>query len=258
MIKPASKFLVSTLAGASAAVLVLPGVLLAGAEDERARQNDPFSEEGGSRKLVERQLSIFVEFIRLDHAELSTLMRLHSPARDKTALRRTLQSMIEDGRADLIETIWMRAAGDGDRRTVKSCTELIYPTEGDPPEVPEQLSLNGVAPADFHGTSQSSTAFETRDVGARLEIYPMLGPKGEWIDLGFTLEYHEEPLILHHQSEDDADSEIKNRWMPIFRAFYVTTSLALKDGSWAIVGIHTPRGDDSKRVVALIRASVLK
>ena len=74
----------------------------------------------------------------------------------------------------------------GQASSVRVVREFIYPTEYEPPEVPQTISstelyLNGVFVGALGGdsfpvTPATPTAFETKEVGVILEVLPTAGP----------------------------------------------------------------------------------
>ncbi|MDG1357577.1 MAG: hypothetical protein P8P36_05235 [Akkermansiaceae bacterium] len=80
----------------------------------------------------------------------------------------------------------------GERSTIEVIREFIYPTEYEPPELPQQIggivaSLNGDGDTGGGGTeifpvtSATPTGFETRNVGVTLKVEPVVGPNKKYI-----------------------------------------------------------------------------
>lgn len=69
----------------------------------------------------------------------------------------------------------------GQRATIEIIREFRYPTEFQPPQVPQ--STNGGSAV---VTPTTPTAFETRNTGVTLEVEPVVGPDGQTIDLNLV------------------------------------------------------------------------
>ena len=99
----------------------------------------------------------------------------------------------------------------GEKATSRAISEVIYPTEYEPAQVPETLSvatsqptgkkapqavtdaskLAHTPPISLSGgliTRATPTAFETRDTGTTIEIMPTISDSGKFIDIRFNLE----------------------------------------------------------------------
>lgn len=86
----------------------------------------------------------------------------------------------------------------GERSKIEVIREFIYPTEYEPPEVPN--TVGGTTFTDLNTGEQASsspstpitpahpTAFETRNVGVTLEVEPTVGPNRRYIELSLKPE----------------------------------------------------------------------
>lgn len=74
----------------------------------------------------------------------------------------------------------------GTRATMEVTREFIYPTEFDPPQLPQGNTGGGIAiggGGNQIATPTTPTAFEMRQTGVRLEVDATVGPDGNAIDL---------------------------------------------------------------------------
>ncbi len=78
----------------------------------------------------------------------------------------------------------------GNKAVINIVREFIYPTEFDPPQIPQSVGSTGTGGAVTSGftssaviTPTSPTAFETRNTGVTLDVTPVVGPDGYTIDL---------------------------------------------------------------------------
>ena len=121
-------------------------------------------------------LALFVGSVHAQNqdAEYSGLLEVYSLSQSEalemisagTPGSEVYQEIISKKDADdrLIECLFVRQR-DSDRRAILSVEELIYGTEGDPPELPNILELNRVKEPRMVPTDSTFTAFETRNVG---------------------------------------------------------------------------------------------
>ncbi|CAN5771672.1 hypothetical protein BH11VER1_BH11VER1_10580 [soil metagenome] len=144
----------------------------------------------------------------------------------------------------------------GQRATVEVIREFIYPTEFDPPQIPQTVG-GGVTTGGIGGAGSSSsfpvtpttpTAFEMRPVGVRMEVDPVIGPDGYTIDLNLAPEVTEfEGFINYGSPISSAGTNAlgqptsvvltENRIeQPIFSTRKVTTAVTVWDGQTVAMG----------------------
>ena len=146
----------------------------------------------------------------------------------------------------------------GEKATIEIIREFIYPTEYEPPELPNQVAVGGGLGGNAVGgnaggnifpvTPATPTAFETRNTGVTLEVEPTLGDDGYTIDLRFAPEIVEFEGFINYGSPiqtpatDALGNPIivtitENRIeMPVFSTRRVNTALTIYDGHTVAVG----------------------
>lgn len=148
-------------------------------------------------------------------------------------------------------------AKSGQKATIEIIREFIYPTEYEPPELPNSVggggnvSLNGLSGGggdSFPVTPATPTAFDTRNTGVTLEIEPTIGQNDFVIDLRFVPEIIEFEGFINYGSPIQSPGTdalgnptntviTENRIeMPVFSARRVNTSLTIYDGYTVAVG----------------------
>ena len=149
-------------------------------------------------------------------------------------------------------------ARSGQKATIEIIREFIYPTEYEPPELPNSVGggQNGggqgiglsTQPASFPVTPATPTAFETRNTGVTLEIEPTIGDNDFVIDLRFVPEIVEFEGFINYGSPIQSPATdflgnpttvtiTENRIeMPVFSSRRVNTSLTIYDGYTVAVG----------------------
>jgi general secretion pathway protein D len=151
-------------------------------------------------------------------------------------------------------------ARSGQKATIEIIREFIYPTEYEPPEIPQtfggqnnnQNALPGAGGGaqnnSFPVTPATPTAFETRNTGVTLEIEPTIGENDFVIDLRFVPEIVEFEGFINYGSPIQTTSTdalgnpvtnvlTENRIeMPVFSTRRVNTALTIYDGYTVAVG----------------------
>ena len=149
----------------------------------------------------------------------------------------------------------------GQRAVIEIIREFRYPTEFDPPQIPQTFgNQNGGGggggagvtinlPGSFPVTPTTPTAFETRNTGVTLEVEPNLGPDGYTIDLNLVPQVVEFEGFINYGSPISSSSislltgapvttvltpNVINQ--PIFSTRKVTTSVSVFDGQTVVLG----------------------
>lgn len=146
-------------------------------------------------------------------------------------------------------------ARSGQKATIEVIREFIYPTEFEPPELPNSvgvtsgiLGVGGGSTSSFPVTPATPTAFETRNTGVTLEIEPTIGDNDFVIDLRFLPEIVEFEGFINYGSPIQSPATdalgnpvtaviTENRIeMPVFSRRSVNTALTIYDGYTVAVG----------------------
>jgi general secretion pathway protein D len=145
-------------------------------------------------------------------------------------------------------------ARPGQKATIEIIREFIYPTEYEPPELPNQVGATGglggggTGAGIFPVTPATPTAFETRNTGVTLEIEPNVGANDYVIDLRFAPEIVEFEGFINYGSPITSPASdafgnpvtvtiTENRIeMPVFSSRRVSTGITIYDGHTVAVG----------------------
>jgi general secretion pathway protein D len=147
----------------------------------------------------------------------------------------------------------------GQRAVIEIIREFRYPTEFDPPQIPQNFGntgngggIGGVTlqlPGSFPVTPTTPTSFETRNTGVTLEVEPVVGPDGYTIDLSLVPQVVEFEGFINYGSPITSTSvnlltgapvqnvitpNVINQ--PIFSTRKVTTSVSVFDGQTVVLG----------------------
>lgn len=147
----------------------------------------------------------------------------------------------------------------GSQATVEVIREFIYPTEFEPPEIPQQFgstggnvsltgSGGGTSGGAFPVTPTTPTAFEMKKVGVVMQVEPVLGPDGNTIDLNLAPEVTEFEGFVNYGSPIQTSAVdalgnpttivlTENRIpQPVFSSRKVQTSVTVYDGATVVMG----------------------
>ncbi len=150
-------------------------------------------------------------------------------------------------------------AKSGQKATIEIIREFIYPTEYEPPELPNSTGVTGGGGIGIGGlvgggggsfpvTPATPTAFDTRNTGVTLEVEPTIGDNDFVIDLRFVPEIVEFEGFINYGSPIQSPGTdalgnpvvsviTENRIeMPVFSSRRVNTSLTIYDGYTVAVG----------------------
>jgi len=220
-----------------------------------------------------RQVQVQVEFVELDHKKLTKLLFLSKPeVADATPLRETVAEMVKKDEAEVLETMIV-VARSGEKATSESIREFIYPTEYEPPEIPDEVNVpgepkgKGVSPEELKWmgmlrTQFTPTAFETRNLGGTLEVAPEIADDGKHVSLRFA------PEIVWHTgntvwAEDkDPAGNVSKVQMPQMYTLRVNTAITCIDGQYNLVAVLSPKDQDgvtdlSRKVMVFVKCDVV-
>jgi general secretion pathway protein D len=145
----------------------------------------------------------------------------------------------------------------GQRAVIEIVREFRYPTQFDPPKIPESVGSTGIqagGATTVPVTPTTPTGFETRNTGVTLEVEPVVGPDGVTIDLNLVPQVVEFEGFINYGSPIFAPSSsfldpilglistqssiitpnVINQ--PIFNSRKVTTSVSVWDGQTVVLG----------------------
>ena len=131
----------------------------------------------------------------------------------------------------------------GQASKVEIIREFIYPTEYEPPELPQSVGSSSTSPV----TPATPTAFETKNVGITLEVLPVADANKNFVDITLNPSFSDfdgfvnygTPInttitsLLGSQTVELTPNEIL---MPVFSVQKLATQLTVADGSTIVLG----------------------
>lgn len=132
----------------------------------------------------------------------------------------------------------------GQASSIAIIREFIYPTEYEPPELPNSVNSNsGVTPV----TPATPTAFEKQDVGVTLEVTPVADADKRYISVTLNPAFSDFDGFVNYGSPintvssgllgDETVELTKNTiLMPVFSKQQLSTTVDVADGSTVVLG----------------------
>jgi hypothetical protein len=213
-----------------------------------------------------KMIQVQVEFIEMPHKALTKLLFLAEPkTSDSTPLRKKVQEMVEKDEAQILET-QVVVCNNGQKATGESKHEFIYPTEYEPPRLPEKnsetspaLSPKGsIAP----GEVALPTAFDTRNLGSNLEVEAKLTNDDQFVDLRLVPE-----LVWHAgntvwMESKDALGNVSNVQMPDMYVIRFNTSVICIPGQYLMASVLSPKDangelDQTRKVMVFVKCNIV-
>jgi len=165
-----------------------------------------------------------------------------------------LQQMIERGDATLVANLSLR--GDpGKRMVAEQIQEIRYPTEFTPPYLPDAIPKEHAVEAlkNWPIVGITPTAFETRNVGATLELETKVSADGKWL----ALEAVPQHVRLLRMVKIDAGILPSGKHLsleqPYFSALKDTLTMHLRAGQRVLVGLHKVPAEENNMELFFLR-----
>jgi general secretion pathway protein D len=171
-------------------------------------------------------------------------------------LQAVMRALNQNGSTELITTP-ATVVRPGQRSKIEIIREFIYPTEYDPPEIPQNFSSQSIggltidpitglltfgdAPQDpgFPVTPANPTAFEMRPVGTTLEVEPIIGDDGVSINLNLAPEVVRFEGFINYGSPITSGGTIltpNEILQPIFNTIKQSSNVTVYDGANLVIG----------------------
>lgn len=219
------------------------------------------------KSLSTTTLQVTLEWIELDHGLLTELFQDPVLVRDGHKLRLRLQELIGAKKASLWD-LHMLSTAAGERATVESCREWIFPTEYEPSSMAGSFRQAGAAqapvkskirvPRELMLGLETPTAFKTRNVGPSIQIEPevkkgepgrvLLRMSAEQVSFLEMVEYQRRTVLL-------AEGGI---WRPKFERLNSGLGIQLADGRYQFGGVLKREKNERKRLILMVKCDILK
>ena len=205
-------------------------------------------------------IRISLQFIEVPHSTLTEMLAGHE--KSGQALHDKAFALSKAGQAKLMETC-MVVCRSGEKASLESIREEIYPTEYQPPTLPGSFSSTPAWSNLDPPTNpffRTPTAFETRNTGVTFEVESLLNSDGT-IELRLSPEIVT-PLRLETWMEHVDQWGDASYRMPIYQTWRVNSSITVAPGKFELVTALTPKPNApaptvSHKILVFARADIL-
>lgn len=169
---------------------------------------------------------------------LALLPELLDEARIEAAGKK-LEALIAKGEARLAASLLVRTE-DATHGVAESVEEFRFPTEFDPPALPSDLPKENpleVLKA-WPVVGITPTAFQTRNIGARLELDPVIRAHGARIYVNAVPEHVRFLRWDKFEAGVLANGKRLTVEQPLFFTMKTTFSMEFRNGEMVLVGVH--------------------
>lgn len=159
-----------------------------------------------------------------------------------------IQQMIEHDEATLVAALSVRSES-GTKVVAESIQELRYATEFTPPQLPTSVPKDvkpGDALKNWPHVGIVPTAFETRNIGATMEMEATASRDGQWVALTVIPQH---VRFLRFNKTDAgvlASGEHLSVEQPYFSTMKGTLSMQLHSGQRVLLGMHKLPEEENK------------
>jgi type II secretory pathway component GspD/PulD (secretin) len=197
----------------------------------------------GALNVQPCQIEIEAQFVAFDPKDIGRLA-LTGITTD------SLLDLWKDGRAELLSAPKILTQS-GQQATIKGVTEYIYPTEF---TVAHDGGTNASAVV---GAVVVPGSFETREVGAILEVMPEISCGGGMINLTLSPELVLEPTWQEYgapYTDSNGNQQEAHMPQPFFKTFQLRTNMLLASGHRVLISGGTPTRDGKQIIYTFIIA----
>ena len=206
-----------------------------------------------------KSLHVIAEWIEVEASMYHDWMFENRMVRDGTPLREEVQQWIREEKAAILETAVVQSRSGNESRS-ESYSFLIYPSEGDPPEIPQKVNLSGAntkAPI----VGGMSAAFECRNVGTTFRTNPVIGSDGRTIDINLSADIVRKNGLTHWPPEEVDPIFVIS--MPKFYTIKAMTQVTARHGRYSLVSTMKPNqamveGRTSPLILFFVRGDIVK
>ena len=175
--------------------------------------------------------NVRIEALMVDMSQdkaLALLPDLRDPAKIDGAVTQILAAI--DHKEAILTGFPLVQTLDGERGDSEAIQEQRYPTDFEPPSEPGVFGRPKPSPSPSLHNVAVPTAFETRSVGATLDVEPHVLQNGDWIRLS--------NIISRRVIFLGFDTLAANVTSPRFVNLSTSTSITLRNGQRRLIAVH--------------------
>ena len=231
---------------------------------------DPFAAPGASSEVrlkpnngtdsASLGIGFTAEWIEIDLKTMARLLREHGGDDNSKPIYEAVDALIAEERAERVEVLYGRLRSK-ERTKIESIDEMIYPTEYDPPEIPNDIVIEKGAENQVPKTSANPTSFETRNIGKTIEIEPVFDPETNLIHLNIAPQIVQFLGRRYHipDGKVKGDDGIESIWMPRFYTIQYSGLVSVDSGRTTLLATFSPppKAKKDTRLMLFIHAKAL-
>lgn len=207
-----------------------------------------------------KQIRVSLQFIEVPHSAFTEM--LAGPEINGEAIHEKALALSKQDQAKIMETC-MVICRSGEKATLETIREEIYPTEYSPPGLPGSFSSTPARTqldTPMNPAFRAPTAFSTRNTGLTFEVETLLNSNG-MIELRLVPELVTRLRLETWMEHVDQWGDGSMR-MPIFESLRCNTAINVKPGKFELVSALTPKvnapvPEVSRKILVFVRADVL-
>ncbi len=202
-----------------------------------------------------RQFRVSLQFIEVSHTALTEMLASHE--KNGQTLHDKAMALTKSGQGKLIESC-MLVSRIGQRASIESVLEVIYPTEYEPPVL--SMHVPFTAEQRKHPALRNYHSFEPRNTGVTFEVEVTTSPNG-LIQLRLAPEIVTQVRMENWMEHVDQWGDASMR-MPIFDCLRFTSSITLKPGKFEFTCALSPKMNGQgpvvqRKILVFVRADLL-
>lgn len=239
---------------------LLPAILLGCIFTISSSKADPNTGEKISEQTA-KTIRIQIEYYELSLVTLSNLMEDAKTSSSDQALRTRIKDLVKKDAAKLIN-MHVQTINDGEKAMSESIREFIYPTEYEPPELPNTIHAPAGGQVKGAATGPTPTAFETRNLGENYELEASINENQMGtINLRFAPEHTKQLGFVTYVEWKDSRSKA-DIVMPDIYTLRITGALQVNNGKPALIGTLSAmdekgKPDPQRKLIVFIKASII-
>ena len=208
-----------------------------------------------------QQVRVSLQFIELPHPLLTELLGGNETGGN--ALHAKAVSLTKEGKAKILDSCVVTGRC-GQKLTLESIREEIYPTEYGPPSLPCSIgSTPGIVLPEppSNPLYRFIGAFETRNTGVTFEVDASIEDDGKSIGLHLVPEWVT-PVRLETWAEHRDQWGDASFRMPVYETLRVNSQVSVIPGMFELVSVITPKPvapvpGASRKVLVFVRAEII-
>lgn len=199
------------------------------------------------------EVEVEVRYIQFDRADIQAASRIGDLSVE------SLLRLYRAGKGDLLVSPTVRTRF-GKEATTKSVVECIYPTQFVVTPITGGSPNTNKVPGSVGAVAKPS-GFQTREVGAILQVMPELASDGQTINISLSSQFIFKPEWKDYGSEYTSSDGRTNKLpmpQPMFPSVAINSSLSVPTNAPVLISGGTPSPDGNKLIYVILQARILK